>query len=551
VDMMNKSSRIYADIALIVLFIMVILLGMIFSIHIKDGIIDAVDADYTIGWTYDDGTPANVLKLNRSEGVHRISRQILSDDIKGASLCTDASNLLFDVYLGDDLIYSFHPDLPEFYGNYYGNYVHFINIPQFTGSKELSITYESLYDSDWTAFRDMRLTEPSYYFRSIIQNDLLRFLECFLVLVIGLAMVLFAFIFDKDKERFTQTIALGVVAVILACYSNSGSLLIQVVTNNSATPRIIDLMCLMLLPIPTIIYIAMFTGFMGKWFVKVIIGLSAVNTIGNFVLVRLTDKDFHNYLIVTHIIIGVGLFLCFYMIFRHISAKGLRRGTALLVISGAIIFIAGAIDMVRYYVANSQDTAKFIRYGLMIFIGIMGYNEIRELILISEKSFRTELMAKVAYTDALTGIANREAFYLHEKEIKESKPGTRYHIVQLDLNYLKKANDEYGHLEGDKLIIAAAHAIDESFGRFGKCFRTGGDEFIATVKNDLDKAVKAFEEQIDKANNDERLSLNVPLSIAYGSAEYISGTSDLEEIEAIADGQMYKMKKQMKAERKD
>ena len=548
---MSRTSRVFADITLTVLFIVVILLGMIFVISIPDGIVDAVDVDYSGGWTYDDGTSAVLTKLNRSEGVHSISQTIYSKDIKGASLCTDASNLLFDVYLGDELIYSFHPDLPSFYGKYYGNYVHFINIPQFDDEETLRIEYESLLDSDWSSFRNMRLTEPSYYFRTIVQNDLLRFMECFIVLLIGLAIVLFGFIFDRDKERFTQTISLGVVAVILSCYSNSGSLIIQVITNNSATPRIIDLMCLMLLPIPTIIYIAMFTGFLRKWFVKAVIGVSAVNTVTNFVLVRLTDKDFHDFLPVTHLIIGVGLFLCFYMIFRHISRKGLRKGTALLVISGAIIFVAGAIDMVRYYFRNSTDTAMFTRYGLMVFIIIMGYNEIRELILISEKSIKTELMAKVAYTDALTGIANREALYLYEKEIREARPGTVYQVFQLDLNYLKKANDEFGHLEGDKLIIAAARAIDGSFGVYGKCFRTGGDEFIAVVKDDAGKALKEFDLQVTRANSDEDLALNVPLSIAYGSAEFVAGTSDLAEIEAVADREMYKMKKQMKAERKD
>lgn len=550
--MNNRTPRLYVDICLVVLFVMLILLGLIFSLSIPSGIVYPVDVDYEKGWYYEDGTACDVLDLDRSPGTHRISRTITAQDIMGASLCCDTSNLLFDVYLDSMKIYSFHPDLPEFYGNYYGSFPHFISIPQFEGTKKLTIEYESLFDDPWTAFRNMKLTEAADYYQAILRNYLGRFMQCFLIILAGLTMVLCGFIFDKDKERFTSSVSLGVVSVILACYSNSGSLLIQAVTHNSATPRIIELMSLMLLPIPTIIYMGAFTGNLRKWYVKLIIGLATANTIISFIIVRLTDLDFHDLLICSHVTILLGLVFCFYMIFDIIRKKGMRKGTVLLVISVAVVFIAGIIDLMRYYFSNSSDTAMFTRYGLVVLIILMGYNEIRELIKVGENSIKTEIMAKVAYTDALTGIPNREAFYVFEKELLAQKKGYKCQIIQLDLNYLKKANDEFGHQEGDKLIIAAARAINDSFGVFGQCFRTGGDEFTVAVENSkYDKAVEEFNRQVEIRNNDGVLDLRVELSIAYGAAEFIAGTSDLEEVEAVADGRMYKMKKQMKAERKE
>ncbi|SCW32159.1 diguanylate cyclase (GGDEF) domain-containing protein [Ruminococcaceae bacterium YRB3002] len=547
---MKGSTRIYADITLVVLFVMLILLGMIFCISIPDGTVNMVDIDMTEGWTSDDGSYVSVLELNRSEGVHRMWRTISSDMVKGASLCTDESNLLFDVYLDDELIYSFHPSLPRFYGNYYGNYAHFIAIPQFEGTKTLTISYESLYDSSWSSFRNMRLMEGADYYRQIMQNEFAKFLQCFVVLLAGLVMVVCGFIFDKDRARFTETVSLGVMAVMLACYSNSGSLLIQAVTNNSAVPRMIELITLMLLPIPTIIFISAFTECINKWYVKAIIGLSTANTIVNFVIVRLTKLDFHDVLFVSHMIIGIGLGLCGYMIIRYVRKKGRKRGMAMLGVSVVIVFIAGAGDLLRYYFANSQDTALLTRYGLLIFIILMGYSEVRELISISEKSIKTELMQKVAYTDALTGISNREAFYEYESEIKK-KESLKCVIMQMDLNYLKKANDEYGHGEGDKLIVAAAICIDESLGGFGRCFRTGGDEFTAIIVGKMENAMKAFEKRMEEINNDKEIDLQVPLSIAYGTAEYVAGRDKLEDVEALADSRMYECKKQMKAGRQD
>ena len=108
------------------------------------------------------------------------------------------------------------------------------------------------------------------------------------------------------------------------------------------------------------------------------------------------------------------------------------------------------------------------------------------------------------------------------------------------------AEDLVGFVAGYQQHIIAAAAAALCSLRF-----EGGDEFIGVIMNNLGKVEKEFLKQVDRINADESVGLKVPLSIAYGSAEFISGKSDLEEIEAIADGQMYKMKKQMKAERKD
>ena len=198
--------------------------------------------------------------------------------------------------LGDELIYSFHPELPHFYGKYYGNYVHFINIPDFIGEEKLTIVYDPMLDIDWTAFRDMELSLSSTYFRHIMQNDMTQFLICFTILLAGVLIVMLGFIFDKEKERLAETVSLGTIAVVLACYSNTGSLLIQAITQNSAVPRVIEIVSLALLPIPVLIFIASITDCLDKWWMKVMITLPILNLIVNFVLVRNTSLDFHDIL---------------------------------------------------------------------------------------------------------------------------------------------------------------------------------------------------------------------------------------------------------------
>ena len=66
----------------------------------------------------------------------------------------------------------------------------------------------------------------------------------------------------------------------------------------------------------------------------------------------------------------------------------------------------------------------------------------------------------------------------------------------MDINGLKQVNDTYGHLAGDELIIGAANCIQTSMGKFGRIYRTGGDEFVALLecsKNQLNDMLKTFE----------------------------------------------------------
>ena len=548
-------ARSYADICLVVLFGMVILLGLIFVLKIPDGIIheDELTQQYNLGWTYEDGSPADAENLVRNQGVMTMSRIINSDDVCGLDLCAETSNLNFDVYLGDELIYSFHPELPHFYGKYYGNYVHFINIPDFIGEEKLTIVYDPMLDIDWTAFRDMELSLSSTYFRHIMQNDMTQFLICFTILLAGVLIVMLGFIFDKEKERLAETVSLGTIAVVLACYSNTGSLLIQAITQNSAVPRVIEIVSLALLPIPVLIFIASITDCLDKWWMKVMITLPILNLIANFVLVRNTSLDFHDILISSHIIILVGLAVSIAMTVRHLimtfgtKKKKIKNINKRLVISITAIFICGTLDLIKYYTTSTRDPAAFTRIGLLIFIILMGYGEMRALLDISKKSIESEIMRKVAYTDALTGMDNREAFYEYEKQITSQKSG-RFYVVQLDINNLKVVNDSFGHASGDILIRGAADCIMGAFAEEGRCFRTGGDEFIAVVENDYYKTIEKMNDLIKSFN--ESSPLEVPLQIAYGMAEYNAGKDDLDQVEQVADELMYKMKKVMKAEAK-
>ena len=212
--------------------------------------------------------------------------------------------------------------------------------------------------------------------------------------------------------------------------------------------------------------------------------------------------------------------------------------------------IAGAsIDLWRYiFLEVSADKALFFRIGLLAFVVIMSAYEARELYKYRRYAMEADTMRKLAHTDALTGIANRMAFTEFENNIREQVTDDIL-LVQLDINFLKKVNDEFGHVEGDKHIAAAASIINDCFADTGRVFRTGGDEFIATVeglagKAKYNEAINRMEQEIAKYNKTNKPP--IPLQIAYGMAEYNSHSGSPEESLRKADSLMYLMKTQMK-----
>ncbi|OUP81283.1 hypothetical protein B5F07_18170 [Lachnoclostridium sp. An169] len=152
---------------------------------------------------------------------------------------------------------------------------------------------------------------------------------------------------------------------------------------------------------------------------------------------------------------------------------------------------------------------------------------------------------KIAYTDVMTGMNNRSAFTRYEKD--HILPAASACLV-FDINNLKHTNDTFGHLAGDELIIEAAQCITETFHSAGKCFRTGGDEFVVILENiqpdGLRRKLQDMKALLDEKNKSRSPALNLAYGCNYAD---ITGRSVREMFEK-ADREMYDMKKRMKQE---
>lgn len=147
-------------------------------------------------------------------------------------------------------------------------------------------------------------------------------------------------------------------------------------------------------------------------------------------------------------------------------------------------------------------------------------------------------------TDALTGLLNRFAY---EQDLASySRMDSLPHdltVISMDVNGLKEANDKLGHKAGDEVIVAAAQCMRSSLGEGARCYRTGGDEFVAFAHMDEASAFAAMRRMRSAANHWQgELVGNLSLSVGFARAANREGIT-MDELVKQADRAMYNDKR--------
>ena len=101
----------------------------------------------------------------------------------------------------------------------------------------------------------------------------------------------------------------------------------------------------------------------------------------------------------------------------------------------------------------------------------------------AERSRYAEAWARLASTDALTGLCNRTTFadWLAGMLADAGRTGARLAVLFLDLDNFKQINDLRGHAMGDQVLQAAAGLLTEAASRGMQIARWGGDEFVLAI----------------------------------------------------------------------
>ena len=470
----------------------------------------------------------------------------------GGDLCFISTNINFKLYMDDELIYDFEPELKWYSGSSYGNMVHEVNLPYFKGRATLRLEMERTEDGMWSGFDRVYFQNSAQYIKDLLDDYFSKLVISFIIFLIGALLVVLALVFEFRTAQQTEAISIGLVAMILAIWSNSGTYMLEMFASDLGLVRMLTYTTLILLPFPGLTLILCVVRNLKSKSAWIVGSLVVANLLTHFIVIVTKLGDYHDLLLFTHGVFILTVALAVIEVVRGIRKKRLATKEQFVVLGTfSIVVVTGMVDLVTFYMGNRMDVARFTRVGLLFFIVFLSIHEIGQLIEISRKSSEAEIMNRLAHEDGLTGLENRLAFTEYERELSMRSDG-RCLIIQMDINFLKKVNDGYGHVEGDKIICGAARVISGSFGEYGRVFRTGGDEFISVIEgNETKKLLDTYEtgrqklaKLIEEFNQTEQPV--VPLSIAYGMAEYVYGSGNPEKQERLADSRMYEHKKCLK-----
>lgn len=104
---------------------------------------------------------------------------------------------------------------------------------------------------------------------------------------------------------------------------------------------------------------------------------------------------------------------------------------------------------------------------------------LREAAFKNERAMLVKKLEKLAITDALTKLYNSRHFFSQIKtEIERHKRYSRVlSLLILDIDFFKKYNDAWGHLEGDKVLMTIGKNINSCLRSVDTAYRYGGEEF--------------------------------------------------------------------------
>lgn|GEM_PF-2182924 len=166
---------------------------------------------------------------------------------------------------------------------------------------------------------------------------------------------------------------------------------------------------------------------------------------------------------------------------------------------------------------------------------------------------QADQLRALSLVDELTGLYNRRGFLtLATQQLKLCDRTLRPALVVfVDLDGMKRINDELGHEFGDQALIETANLLRTCMRNSDVIARLGGDEFVAlAIDAPFDTAIEQrLYEALEKSNG--RTDRAFELSFSVGIAPYDPSSAEMiEEVLARADALMYEKKRARHAERR-
>jgi diguanylate cyclase (GGDEF)-like protein/PAS domain S-box-containing protein len=161
-------------------------------------------------------------------------------------------------------------------------------------------------------------------------------------------------------------------------------------------------------------------------------------------------------------------------------------------------------------------------------------------------------LRSLSIRDELTGLYNRRGFIevagqAHTQALRDTRAAA---LIFVDLNGMKRINDELGHEVGDQALVDAADVLSSALREADVIGRLGGDEFVVfaldfTIEH-VDRLRRRLRELSDKRVLEGARAFRLSMSVGAAFVDAAQPAS-LEELLELADASMYEQKKARQA----
>ena len=170
-----------------------------------------------------------------------------------------------------------------------------------------------------------------------------------------------------------------------------------------------------------------------------------------------------------------------------------------------------------------------------------------------ENSLRFRQAENTATTDFMTSLPNaRSLFFQLDAELARTKRNDApLTVLVLDMDGLKTINDQFGHLEGNRILTQVASALKSTCREYDYVARMGGDEFVILLPGlraaDANHRIEQLREVVATAG--AGLFPDKALTASIGIASFPLDGTDAEQLLSEADRRMYQEKQDRKEAR--
>lgn len=485
-----------------------------------------------------------------------ISKELPDFAIDNPCIATYSIHAMIDVYLEDQLIYSYGRDY--FFSNKtVPKHINYFSIGNDYAGKKLTIVLSGSRRNSFSGLSPVMAGLRSTLFTAHaikMRHDIL--IGMFLIVLGCVLMVLSPYMVlyhNNDTRLFFS----GLISLLLGIYDYSYYGLIDMISGKAFVNTVCEYSSIYNIPTAILGYLmSVYTGRLKKIF-RALFFLNILVFIAVFLFCVIGTSRISDFMPLLHWLAFVEAIFANVVLIRDMirnfrGRENVSLGSDTIFAIGLIIFmLLSIIDTVsynlrKYFGLGDESTVKITGFliGAIIFVFGLLISYILYIIYNANLDSMQNKITSLAYTDPLTGLANRARC----EQVMDllTQEHASYTIISMDLNKLKQVNDTLGHHEGDRLLSGFATILSDSFMDANLVGRMGGDEFIVILTEDralnATRRIHAFYSLMNDWNHKEQM---FQYSASYGYAySYEVPSGSAQEVYMLADSRMYEMKKE-------